>query len=172
MQARRILVLGSSGSGKSTFARRLGDITGLPVVHLDRLYLKPGWVASAREAFYPLVRDALSKDVWIMDGNYGRTLPMRLPYCDQVFYFDLPRLLCMWGITVRVLKNYGKSRPDIGNGCPERFNWEFVKSTWNFKKNQGDKVKELIFSSGKPVVVFRSRGEAGKYVRVHGYDKT
>jgi adenylate kinase family enzyme len=91
MLGQRILVLGCSGSGKSTFARRLGALMDLPVVHLDRLYLKPGWAMPAREDFDSLLQDALSEDTWIMDGNYGRTLPLRLRYCALVIYFHLPR---------------------------------------------------------------------------------
>ena len=94
MRYQRVLVLGCCGSGKSTFARRLGALTGRPVVHLDKLFWKPGWIQAAKEEFYTLLIEALSRDAWIIDGNYSSTLPLRLESCDQVVYFDFPRLVC------------------------------------------------------------------------------
>jgi adenylate kinase family enzyme len=164
MQSKRILVLGCCGSGKSTFARRLGDLTGIPVVHLDKLFWKPGWVQSTREEFYPVIEDALRADEWIMDGNYSGSLSLRLGRCDQVFWFGLPRLICLWGVMSRFLKNRGKQRPDMGSACPEKIDWEFIKYTWNFEKNQGANNRRLVRESGKPVVTFRSRREAKRYL--------
>jgi adenylate kinase family enzyme len=69
-------------------------LTGLPVVHLDKLFWKPGWIQAAKEEFYTLLIEALSRDAWIIDGNYSSTLPLRLESCDQVVYFDFPRLVC------------------------------------------------------------------------------
>jgi adenylate kinase family enzyme len=164
MQSKRILVLGCCGSGKSSFARRLGALTGIPVVHLDRLFWKPGWVESTREEFRLVLEDALLKDAWIMDGNYGNTLPLRLERCEQVMFFDLPRLVCLWGILSRFFKNWGKQRPDVGAGCPEKIDWEFIKYTWNFKKSQGARNMAMIRESGKPCVTFRSRPDARTYL--------
>lgn len=107
----------------------------------------------------------LQKDAWIIDGNFGRTLPMRLDYCDQAIYFDIPRPVCMWGVLTRVLKTLGTVRPDMGDGCPEKFDWEFIKYTWNFEKVQGAGNKKLIRESGKPAVTFHSRRDARRYLK-------
>ena len=141
MHGKRILILGCCGSGKTTFALKLGELTGLPVVHLDKLFWKPGWVQPTREEFYPKLETELLKDAWIMDGNYGSSLPLRLRYCDAVIYFDLPRPVCMTGILSRSVKNRGQTRPDMGEGCPERINGEFVLYTWRFKKNRRTPAK-------------------------------
>jgi adenylate kinase family enzyme len=165
MYGQRILILGCSGGGKTTLACRLGEITGLPVVHMDKLFWKPGWVKTPNDQFDPILTDALSRDAWIMDGNFGRTLPLRLDYCDAVIYLDYPRIVCLTGILTRVLKSYGRTRPDMGDDCPERFDWEFIKFTWNFEKIQGAKNKAILRARGKPVVWLRSRRAADKYLR-------
>lgn len=164
MQYNRILVLGNSGSGKTTFTLRLGEITGLPVVHLDKLFWKPGWTLPTREEYHALLRDALSVNAWIMDGDYTSTLAWRLEHCDQVVLFDLPRLICLWGVIMRLIKTYGKNRADMGDGCSEKFDWGFIKFTWYFEKIQGANNKELIRISGKPTVIFRSRRDARRYL--------
>jgi adenylate kinase family enzyme len=164
MLGQRILVIGCCGSGKSTLAIRLGELTGLPVVHLDKLFWKPGWVQSNREEFYAALNNALSKDAWIMDGNFNSSLPLRLGYCDTVIYFDLPRLVCVLGVLKRVMKTHGKTRPDMGDGCPEHFDWEFIKFIWSFEKEQGAKNKDIVRQRGKPVIWLHSRKEAQKFL--------
>ena len=131
----RILIIGCSGSGKSTLARALGEKTGIPVVHLDQLWWKPGWVESARAEFDARLAGKLAEPRWIMDGNFSRTMPMRLQRCDTVIYLDFHRFACLWGMFRRVTGYYGKVRPDMSEGCPERFNPEFIRFIWNFNKN-------------------------------------
>lgn len=164
MQYKRILVLGCCGSGKTTFSLSLGEITGIPVVHLDKLYWKPGWTEPTRAEFHAALINELSKEAWIMDGNYARTLPLRLQYCDSVLYFDLPRFICLWGVIGRFLKNRGRNRLDVGSGCPEKIDGEFIRYTWNFRRHQDAEMKCLLRDSGKPVVVFTSRGAARRYL--------
>ena len=131
----RILIIGCPGSGKSTLARALGEKLELPVVHLDRLWWKPGWVNVSREEFDARLDRAMAMEEWIIDGNYSRTIQPRLAKCDTVIYLDFSRWLCLWGMCQRVFGNYGKVRPDMTEGCPERFDWEFVKFIWDFNKN-------------------------------------
>lgn len=164
MLGQRILVLGCPGSGKTTLAVKLGVLSGLPVVHLDKLFWKPGWVQSTREEFYPALQAELEKDAWIMDGNFNSSIPRRLAYCDRVIYFDLPRLVSLWGVLTRVLKAYGITRPDMGEGCPEHFDRDFIGLIWNFEKTQGIHNKEIIKNSGKPVIWLRSRREARMFL--------
>ena len=131
----RILIIGCSGSGKSTLARALKDKLGLPVVHLDQLWWQEGWEHVSREEFDKRLDLALSMDRWIIDGNYSRTIQTRLPKCDTIIYLDFSRWACLLGMCQRVLGSWGKVRPDMSAGCPERFDWEFVKFIWNFNKN-------------------------------------
>ena len=161
----RILLIGCGGSGKSTLARRLGEATGLPVVHLDQLYWKPGWQPVSREEFDSLLTRELEKPAWIMDGNFNRTIPMRLERCEAVIYLDLPRLVCLMSVIRRVLSNLGRTRPDMGEGCPERFDFSFLKWVWNFNREKREKYLSLLNNCGKTVYRIRSRKELPALIR-------
>jgi adenylate kinase family enzyme len=91
----RVLVMGSGGAGKSTFARGLAERTGLPLVHLDALYWRAGWVEPEREAWARTVEGLLGEARWILDGNYGGTMERRMEACDTVVFLDPPRTLCL-----------------------------------------------------------------------------
>ena len=129
------MISGCPGSGKSTLARALGERLDLPVVHLDRLWWKPGWENVSQEEFDKRLSNAVNMEKWIIDGNFSRTVETRLEKCDAVIYLDFSRWLCLWGMLQRVLGSYGKVRPDMSPGCPERFDREFVKFIWDFNKN-------------------------------------
>lgn len=131
----RILIIGCSGSGKSTLARALGKKLGLPVVHLDQLWWREDWENVTKEEFDEALERELEKSQWIMDGNYSRTMERRLQKCDTIFYLDFSRWECLLGMCQRVLGSNGHIRPDMSDGCPERFDPEFVKWIWNFNKN-------------------------------------
>ena len=140
----RILIIGCGGAGKSTLARQLGEKLNLPVVHLDRLYWKPGWVQESREEFDRKLSLELDKGRWILDGNFNRTMPQRMAKCDTVIYLDFPRLTCLLGVMKRILTTYGKVRPDMGDGCPERFDLEFLQWVWNYNKNNREQNYRLL----------------------------
>lgn len=126
MSAKRILLIGSGGAGKSTLARRLGEQTGLPVVHLDRLYWTGEWQHLDKDDFDRMLEAELEKPEWILDGNFTRTLPRRLEACDLVLYLDYPTRVCLWGVLRRILRYHGETRPDMGENCPERFDLSFL----------------------------------------------
>lgn len=139
----RILIIGCSGSGKSTLAVALGEKLGLPVVHLDQLWWKEGWRNVTREEFDSRLAMAMNMDGWIIDGNYSRTMEMRLAKCDTVIYLDFNRWACLRGMCQRVFGNYGKARPDMAQGCPERFDPSFVKWIWDYNKN--NRVRNYMY---------------------------
>jgi len=126
----RIMIMGASGSGKSTMARRLGELHGLPVVHLDALYWKPGWIQSTIEEIGDKIRAAEDQPCWVIDGNYKQTINYRLARADTVIYLDFNRYICLYRAIRRWMKNYGKTRPDLGEGCPDKLDLPFVK--WIF----------------------------------------
>ena len=130
-----IAIFGESCSGKSTLARALGAKLGLPVIHLDQLWWKEGWVESDRQTFDDRLAALVEENRWIIDGNYNRTMPERLQYCDTVIYLDFSRWLCLWGFFHRLLTRKGTARPDLPEGCPEKLEWDFLKYIWNFNKN-------------------------------------
>lgn len=166
MQADRILIIGCCGSGKSTLARQLGERLGLPVVHLDQLFWRPGWVGTPTEEFDSLLARELTKARWIMDGNYGRTLPMRLSFADRVIFLDFSRWRCMWGVVKRIAQNYGKTREDMGPGCPERIDLPFLQYTWNFNRHsRANLYNTLRQFPDVPVYVFKNRRQVTAFLR-------
>lgn len=163
---RKVLVIGSSGAGKSTFSRRLGEITGLKVIHLDKLFWNANWVETPKDDWREHVADVLEGDSWIIDGNFGGTMEMRLGACDTVIFLDLPRLVCTWSVIKRVVFYREGTRPDMAAGCPERFDWEFLKWTWNYPRRSRPDVEERLakFGVGKRIIRLRSRREMGNFL--------
>lgn len=161
----RIMIIGCGGAGKSTLARQLGEKTGLPVVHLDKLFWKPGWVSLSQEEFDLVHQEAISWERWIIDGNFDRTIPQRLSRCDTVLYLDFSRWACLTGVAKRVLTTYGTVREDMGEGCPERFDLEFLKWVWDFNKNKRQKNYRLLSEAeGVEVIILKNRREAKRFL--------
>ena len=128
----KILVIGSGGAGKSTFSAKLGVQLGLPVLHLDAYFWRAGWVEPDKDEWRQTVERLTAKEAWIMDGNYGGTLDIRLAACDTVIFLDMPRYLCLWRILRRRLRFHGQTRPDMAAGCGEHLTWEFIRYVWHY----------------------------------------
>ncbi|HEX8735667.1 MAG TPA: DNA topology modulation protein [Pyrinomonadaceae bacterium] len=167
---KKILVIGSSGAGKSTFARLLGEKTGLEVIHLDKLYWKPNWVETTdKDEWKATVQKALDGDAWIMDGNYSGTLEMRLEKCDTVIFLDMPRALCVYRILKRLAFHRPGARPDMTEGCDERFDREFIKFiewTWNYPSRSKPKVEALLkrCENEKTIIRLKSKREVENFL--------
>ena len=152
---KRILVIGSSGAGKSTFARRLSEATGLKIVHLDQLFWKPNWVEPTKGEWRETVEEILQNEAWIIDGNYSGTLDLRIQRADTVIFLDFPRAVCVWRVLKRVAFYRKGKRPDMAAGCDERFDWDFVKLTWNYPKRSKPKIESLLESYQDKLKVIR-----------------
>lgn len=161
----RIVVIGCPGSGKSTLSLALKERLGLPVIHLDQLWWRENWTNGTKEEFDQRLELVLEMDRWIMDGNFNRTIPQRLRRCDTVIYLDFNRLSCLWGAFCRIVKNYGKVRPDMAKGCPERFDWDFVKYIWTF--NENNRVRNYTYlaqASHAEKIVLKNRKEVNAFL--------
>lgn len=163
---KKVLVLGCSGAGKSTFAFWLGQATGLPVIHLDSIYWKSGWVASTNDEWDEIMNELVKLDSYIMDGNYSRTLDKRLVQADTVFYFDFPRRLCIYRVIKRRIINHRKTRADMAKGCSEKIDLEFLNWVWNYRKRNRGRILEMLEKADgqKQVHIFRNPGEVKKYI--------
>ena len=161
----RVMIIGCGGAGKSTLARQLGEKTGLPVVHLDKLFWTPGWVSLSREEFDKVHREAIVQEKWIIDGNFDRTMPERIRRCDAVVYLDFSRFACLLGVAKRILTTYGKVRPDMGEGCPERFDWEFLQWVWNFNGSKREKNYRLLDQCcDKEIYILKNRRNVKRFL--------
>lgn len=155
---KKILVIGSGGSGKSTLSLKLGEILGIDVFHLDKFYWREGWIKPAPGEWLRIVDELLRRQQWIIDGNYSGTLKQRVEYCDTIIFLDFSRALCLWRIVRRRLRYRRRARPDMADGCNERLNLEFVGWVMNYSKRTRPKVLELMRrnAASKKIVWLRS----------------
>ncbi|MDQ0195572.1 DNA topology modulation protein [Paenibacillus wynnii] len=162
----RVLVLGSAGSGKSTLSQQLGGIFKLPVIHLDKYYWKPNWEPTPNEEWDKRVEYFTMQEHWIIDGNYSRTLDKRLERADLIIFLDMSRWLCLYRILKRRIMYHKKTRPDMNEECPEKFDFEFIKWVWNYRKrsrvntlNKLAKVKDE-----KEIIIVKNRKQAAELI--------
>jgi adenylate kinase family enzyme len=153
----RIVILGCSGSGKTTLAVQLGERLGLPVVHLDPLYWRPGWQAPDTEGFRARVAHAVAGDAWVSEGNYRETFDLRLPRADAVIILERSRWLCLWRVLWRAMFERNR-RPDLPEGCPEHPDWSLFKFIWWFGRVTWPGIEAARIEHGAHVPVARLRG--------------
>lgn len=139
---KRVAIVGSGGAGKTTFASELSRRTGLPVVHLDHLYWKPGWVETSADEWRVRQGERLSADQWIVDGNYQDTFDVRFSRADTIIVLAPSRWRCIARVLRRTFLNFG--RPVQAEGCPERFDLEFLKWVWRFQKDGRPRLDAAI----------------------------
>lgn len=141
---KRVLILGGPGAGKSTLAREVARRLALPVVHLDQIYWLPGWVAQSQAEIKAVTQRVADAEHWVIEGNYSDTWAYRAERAELIVALDLPRSLRMWRIFRRLLSHYGRSRPDMTPGCPERLNWEFLRFSWGYDRKGRVKMNGLL----------------------------
>ncbi len=158
---KKVIIIGCPGSGKSSFARRLRNKTGLPLYHLDMIWHNPDRTNVTREEFDSRLCEIMQKEAWIIDGNYNRTIPMRLAECDTVFLLDLPLDVCLAGAQSRI----GTKREDLP-WVEETFDEEFRQWILDFPTNVLPRIYTLLepYRATREVVIFRSHAEIEEYL--------
>lgn len=163
----KVMIIGSPGAGKSTFARKLRDVTNLPLYYLDRLWHRPDRTNISKEEFDMRLKEIVQRDRWIIDGNYQRTLEIRLKECDTVFLLDFPTEVCLAGARERI----GTQREDLPwMESESELDPEFKEWIIGFSKEQLSRIYELLeqYGANKNVVIFKSREEADAYLKSAG----
>ena len=163
---RRIIIIGNSGSGKTTLSYQLGELLNLPVIHLDKEYWKKGWVKTPKEEWQEKVNAFISGSEWILDGNFGSTLEIRINKADTVIFLDYNMFLCLFGVIKRIIKHLGKTRPDMAEGCPEKFDFAFVKwILWGFPtKSRKNIIRCLTNYQDNEQIIIKNRTKLKKFL--------
>lgn len=164
---KKIMLIGSGGSGKSTVARKLGEKLNINVYHLDALFWKPGWIGVPKDEQRKMQHDLVEKEEWIIDGNYGGTMDIRLHAADTIIFLDMPRTICMYRAFRRMVKYRNRARPDMAEGCEERFDFEFFKWIWSYPKTKRPEIINRLeqLSDDQHVVILRSSKEVQQFIK-------
>ena len=157
----KVIVIGCPGSGKSTFSRALHELTGLPLYHLDLLNWNSDKTTVDKKVFIEKLKNVIAQDSWIIDGNYGSTIELRLKECDTVFFLDYPVDVCIDGVKSR----QGKTRSDMPWTETED-DEEFLEFIKNYNSQSRPNVLNMLEQyNKKEIVIFKSREEADKYLK-------
>jgi adenylate kinase family enzyme len=152
---RRVIVTGLPGSGKSTLSIALAAETGLPLIHLDLHYWKPGWVAPSEVEWREKQGEVLASDAWIADGNYHETLDLRLERAHTVVLLDLP----WWRCSGRALLRGFRMPGELPDGCDYsawmrlRDEWGLAVRIWRKDRSQPERERQIIAQHGSHVAL-------------------
>jgi adenylate kinase family enzyme len=162
----RITIVGCSGGGKSTLARAVGAALGLPVVHLDALFWRPGWVESDPEPFRAAVDRALAGERWVSDGTFTSVADICFARADTIVWIDQPIPLCLWRALWRSLTSLGRTRADLAPGCPEKIDFAFYHYivTWNRSARQRLQTAIDVFGPRARLIRLRNDVEIAAWV--------
>lgn len=161
---KRIAIVGCGGAGKSVLARELGVRTGIEVIHLDALYWDAEWRPRPADEWEALQRRLIENEAWIIDGNYGATLDLRLSAADTVIFLDLPTHVCLARVLLRRIKDRGRARPDkLGS---ERITLSFLRWIWGYRRERRPGVLQRLarVDPGTRVITLSSRAEVRDFL--------
>lgn len=163
---KRIAIIGPGGAGKSTLARQIGEQLGLPVLHLDAHYWHEGWTETPKEVWEQVMHEIVKDEAWVMDGNYGGTMDIRLAAADTILFLDLPPLLCLVRVARRQIRYRHWTRPDMAPGCPEKLDWTFLKWIWNYRRDRRPGILEKMgqYAEGRWIVHLQTSAQVQRFL--------
>ena len=172
---KKIVIIGSPGAGKSTFAQKLGDLLKIEVFHLDRYFWQAGWKEYPRDTRIEIQQQLVrGKDRWIIEGTYLSSSDSRLNAADTIIFLDMPRLLCLWQAVKRHIAYRGCSRPDIPDGCTDKLSLLYILKVLVFPHRDRNsllaKLKEIrLLEANEPekktILTYRSSKELEDFLR-------
>lgn len=165
----KIAIIGYSGSGKSTLARKLGEKYGVDVLHLDAVHWLPGWQMRTREQKNAIVGEFMdTHEAWVIDGTYSKQhFERRMSEADRIIFMNFNRFACLYRVVKRYFKYRGRTREDMGEGCNEKIDFDFV--LWVLFKGRTRQIraryKEIIKNHGDKVVVIKNQRQIDRFER-------
>lgn len=165
---KRVIIIGASGSGKSTLARVLAASLSLPVIHIDPFFFTAGWVQRPREETAALIREAIQADEWVFEGNFSSTLDERAERADLIIGLELGRVRRSSRTLWRTFRYLGRTRPDMAEGCPERFDWDFhFDWVWNYETHSQPKFDAFLekWEGERPILRLTSARQMRQFGR-------
>lgn len=168
---KKIIVAGvSAGVGKSTFASKLAKKLEIPVHHLDTYYWQSGWIERDTEEFRKDQQQLVKRETWIIEGNYSSSMGIRLAEADTFIYLELPLRVCIYRALKRWVVNYGKTRPDMADGCVEKMDKEFIKfilTTYTDRKQEMRQRATDFLASGtnRKAIVLQTQKQIDSFLK-------
>ena len=161
----RIAILGRSGSGKTSYAIKLGQRLDIPVHHLDKHFYVHSWIERDKHEFLKIQQQLVAQEKWIIDGNNLTTIEVRLARADALIIFDMPKLLCLWRVIKRAFQK-NRNIDDRAPNSPEQVTWNLIKYSWNYEKRL-KKLADVLESAAKkiPVIYVRSKADIDGLVK-------
>jgi adenylate kinase family enzyme len=161
---KRIVIIGSGGAGKTSLALDLGKKFGIPVHHLDAIFWRPGWKPMERREFEAAQRDLMGAPAWVIDGNYGGTMELRLAAADTIIFMDLPRATCLFGALKRRIQQ--RTRPDKVAGNRERLTLEYLLWIWNYRSTRRLGILKRLetLRDEKTIIILGSRAQTTAFL--------
>ncbi|MVB10756.1 hypothetical protein CAFE_14540 [Caprobacter fermentans] len=163
----KIAILGYSGSGKSTLAKRLAEFYGIPVLFLDTVQYLPNWVERDRVESCSIVRNFMSNESWIIDGNYKEFLQNeRLQRADRIIILNFPRAVCFCRAVRRYLQNKNRTRESMADGCIEKLDPEFI--WWILyrgrTRSRRDHYRRIASRYPSKTVILKTRNQIERFI--------
>jgi adenylate kinase family enzyme len=164
---KRCMIVGQPGSRKSWLAREIGRRSGLPVHHMDMIHWLPGWAERPKAEKIIMARAVEESPAWVFEGGLSATYATRLSRADTLIVLDVPFLLRVWRVFWRTLRQWGKTRPDLPDGCPERFDLEFWTFIWTTRNTARQRNLHLAWQtdSATKVYILRTRREVRAFLK-------